>query len=220
MLSLKKNYLKKQIFALIGLFSIVLFSAFGCKQDDAAKKTDEAASDQPKVTYEVPKENGQATDVKPDGQINQGETQGSTDNQDKTKTEDQKGALKDEEKEIILTQAGKIVEIYGTFTNKESEAYKNLKDLDVYATKKLKDWIQTQTSKPQDQGDAFYGMTTKVLSSVVLESSQNSAKILVTTRREEIVESRQEPRVFYALIEVLMVKEEDQWKVDGLYWKK
>lgn len=230
----EKNTLRnKTSFFIIGVLLIIILSAFGCKEEETPT-TDSESNEQPKVTYEVPQESTDEPFVSQNGQeiqpdqpqdTPQDQTQDTTqDPSQSTDSQTQNGTTDSqqgpEDQTVLLSQTEKIVEIYGTFTNKGSEPYKNLKDLDIYATANMKGWIGSQTSKPFDQNAAFFGMTTKALSSVVLESSANNAKVLVTTKREEIVESRQQPRVFYALIEVQMVMEDDQWKVDGLYWQK
>ncbi|MBU1167886.1 hypothetical protein KKC60_05805, partial [Patescibacteria group bacterium] len=129
------------------------------------------------------------------------------------------GTTVDDQDQVIVKQAEKIVELFGSYTNKSKDAFKNFTDIKPFASEVMKTWLDNAASGTQDPNAPFYGVTTKAVSSAVLDSSANSARILVTTKREEITEQNQTPRTFYALIVVDMLKEGDEWKVNGLYWQ-
>lgn len=126
----------------------------------------------------------------------------------------------DSEEATLLRLASTLSEILGTFTNKDREPYKNLKDLKQYSSEKMQGWIDSKTSGAATSGaEPFYGITTRAISSGVLESSANSYKILVTCEREEIAEVVQTPKTFYQLLEMHFIKEGEDWLLDGAYWK-
>lgn len=122
----------------------------------------------------------------------------------------------------LKQQAEKFAEIYGTYTNKDKEPYKNFKELKPYATTKMQAWLDTylQTKKSPEESDApFYGVTTKALSSAVIESSADAKKILVTVKQEEITSKRATPQVSYKILLLNFKREKEEWKLDGIYWQ-
>lgn len=222
---------------------LVLLTAFGCKQDEAANENTEATNDQStQVTYNInpdttdtPTEDTTGTVTYDAENANQESTENtnaeaSTENtnvNENTNTNTNEASDSTEAKDTangedreVLDLSEKIVEIFGSYTNKGKEPYSNIKDIEGYATTSFKSWLDNLQEDTLDPNDAFYGITTKALSSAVLESTPNSATILVTTKREEITETSQAARTFYAMIVIEMVKEGGEWKANGLYWQE
>lgn len=113
----------------------------------------------------------------------------------------------------------KIVETYGSFTNKSRVPFKNLVDLDVYGTDRFKSWSAEQRRENVDPQAPFYGITTQALSIAPLEINAGGARLLVTTEREQVTETNETKNSYYQLIIVEMVRENDEWKLDGLFWQ-
>lgn len=113
----------------------------------------------------------------------------------------------------------KVVEIYGSFTNKSKTPFKNLLDLDVYGTERFKSWSASQRRQTINPQASFYGISTDALSVAPLEMSENNARLLVTTERKEVTETNETRNSFYQLIVVEMVRENNEWKLDGLFWQ-
>lgn len=130
----------------------------------------------------------------------------------------QDGATSDEDQVIKLSKV--LAEIYGTFTNKDLEPYKNLKNLKSYSSDAMNDWIDGKVANYQaSDSTSFYGITTKALSAGVLDSSSTDYQILVTCEREEISESSSSPKKYYQLIEMNFTKKGQDWILDGIYWQ-
>ena len=124
----------------------------------------------------------------------------------------------DEDQVIKLSKV--LAEIYGTFTNKDLEPYKNLKNLKSYSSDAMNDWIDSKVGSYQaSDSTSFYGITTQALSAGVLDSSSTDYKILVTCEREEISESSSSPNKYYQLIEMNFTKKGQDWILDGIYWQ-
>lgn len=124
----------------------------------------------------------------------------------------------DEQDVIKLAQV--LAEIYGTFTNKDLEPYKNLQDLETYASEDMQAWIKSKVDSYQaPDNTSFYGITTKALSAAVLDSSATEYQILVTTEREVIDESQPDSQKYFQLVEMNFIKSGDEWLLDSAYWQ-
>jgi hypothetical protein len=122
--------------------------------------------------------------------------------------------------EDVIKLAKVLAEIYGTFTNKDLEPFKNLQDLKTYASEDMQSWIEDKVSSYQaSDNTSFYGITTQSLSAAVLDSSATEYKVLVTTEREIVDESQSSPEKNYQLIEMNFVKSSDEWLLDSAYWQ-
>ncbi len=117
----------------------------------------------------------------------------------------------------IRTLAEKWVEIYGTFTNKDKEPFRNLKDLSPYATEKMQTAMDTlMAASKHDPNAAFFGRTTTALSSVVLSQKGSAATLLVTAKREDIIGTKPAPKSVYFMIRVELMRKGDEWKLDSV----
>lgn len=224
----------KFIYKLIFIFGIVvLLSAFGCK-NTLQKETANKGSNESKISANTLEAVNETVANEANSPLNSKSQKDSTNqtveknteesNQvDKSKadskTETDKTKTKDSEDEIRQL-AEKMAEIFGTYTNKDKEPYRNLKELKEYSTARMQNWLDKESSRPQNKGASFYGVTTKALSSTVLELNQSSAKVLVTTKREEIQATTKLPKTSYKLILIEFVKENEEWKLDGMYWQE
>lgn len=207
----------KNIFSKFGLLigAIVLLTALGCKkQEEAAPATNEVnLPSAPAVSFPA---NALANELLAnEAALSANETK------EEVLVEEKKEEVEKptEEDASLIAEAEKLTEIYGTFTNKDKEPYKNLREIKKYATTKTQAFLDEQMKKQIDSGAPFYGVTTKVLSSAMLESSGNAKKILVTVKKEEITSDKATPRTSYKMILINYVKEKEEWKVDGMYWQ-
>jgi hypothetical protein len=234
-----KNYLKfmfhKNLLTKLGLLFgvVILLTALGCKKTEpASTQIDEGAAESPSTTYQAnesltnektaivsPTASPTSPAVSPASSPTAVSSTASpvaspspTSPTPEAKTTDEDLALKQ--------QAEKLAEIYGTFTNKDKEPYKNYKELIPYATTKMQAWLDTKVEKSQSNNSAqFYGATTKALSSAIIESSADAKKILVTVKQEEISATQATPQVSYKILLLNFVKEKEEWKLNGIYWQ-
>lgn len=126
--------------------------------------------------------------------------------------------VQEDQEKTVLALASKIAEIYGTFTNKDKEAYKNLKTIKTYSTDKMKNWIDEQVAKPMDPKASFYGVTTKTISSGISDTTEKEMTAIVTAKREEITAQNNKPEVKYQILKLEFSKAGEEWKLNGAYW--
>lgn len=137
-------------------------------------------------------------------------------------TTNQEKELTEEEKLTLLKQSLKIkvrnfVERYGSFST--DAHFQNLKDLKNEMSSRL--WQETENyilQKEKEEIKEFYGVTTKVLSVEEISFKENEAEYLVSCQKEEI-KGNQLPKVFYQSLELKMIKENGEWRVDQIQWK-
>lgn len=219
------SFLKQATFAAL---LVVLLSAFGCRTNEE-EPTGENVNAEPEttVTFNIP-ESGEVAPAIED--VNDGVQSGdavSTNEQAETVTTDESTTVQEEsaqpvqgDEQEVIALAEKIVEIFGSFTNKSREPFKNVTDIEVYATDNLTPFLNSLKQNEIDPNAPFYGITTKALSTAVLTSSANNIELLITTEREEITDATQRGSKEFVLIKVDMVKQNDEWKVNGLYWQE
>ncbi len=205
------KYLKYSITIIFSLMILVLLTAFGCKkQEDSTGSSDSQTSvdSTEQITY---------NQIEPDNTVATENSQITDSNADNTGNQD--NSIQNNEDTLFLEKAEKLAEIFGTFTNKDKEAYKNLKDLKQYSNDKLVKWIDDKSKMPIDSSTPFYGMTTSALSSVFISQDSSKSKILVTVKREEITASSNTPKVSYKIILTTFEKSGEDWKLSGIYWQ-
>ncbi len=256
---MKNSKTKNNILIKLSLLfiSVIIFSAFGCKNEEDQAATEETSMDTAasEVTF-APPEPSATTDTTSDSSVTISETTDTTTELDDALTpttedptasdnlvndsavEDKdasldtgttatneasqpdvtSGVATDEEEVLKLSKV--LAEIYGTFTNKDLEPFKNFKNLKTYASEGMNKWIDSKVAGYQaSESTAFYGITTKALSAGTLNSSSTGYKILVTCEREEIIESSQSPDKFYQLVEMNFIKSGEKWLLDSAFWQ-
>lgn len=219
------NRQRKIYVATLSFSLVILLSAFGCKtNEDTTDAANVNTEPDTKAVFNVPEidtgTNNANTVAAPEEASTENDATASIPDEGKNVETNTTGTAetKDlESEEIVLAE--KIVEIFGSFTNKSREPFKNITDMEVYATTSLQPFLNASKQKDIDIDAAFYGVTTKVLSVAVLSTNANSTEMLITTERDEVTEDSQTGKKSYALIKVDMVKVNDEWKVNGLYWQ-
>lgn len=203
---------------IIGIFVVAVFSAFGCKEEEPAEETAETIDTTPDVTYTDTSEDANGEAEASDDTAEQTSENDSSANGDSEAGGEVVEAVTDDDK-ILLEQAEKLAEIFGTFTNKDKESYKNLSDLKQYSTDNLQKWFSEKMETPIDPNAPFYGITTKSISSAIVESTAESREILVTVRREEITSETVTPEVSYHVLLMTFEQVAGEWKLSGIYWQ-
>jgi len=137
--------------------------------------------------------------------------------------------LRPEEKLALLKNELKIkarnfAERYGSFST--DARFENLRDLKKEMTSRLWQEIENYISikeKSLDEArdkeliEEFYGVTTRALNVEEISFSEDKAEYLISCQREEI-KGTQVPRVFYQDLELTMVREKEEWKIDYVAW--
>lgn len=116
--------------------------------------------------------------------------------------------------------ARSFVERYGSYSNQSN--FENMEDLYAFMTERMKTttaaFVKQQRQMSQG-GSAYRGTTTHVLSVSARSQDNDSAMLLITTQRQESSAGSTSGRVFYQSIELRLLKEAAQWKVDEANWK-
>jgi hypothetical protein len=109
-----------------------------------------------------------------------------------------------------------FVERYGSYSS-ESE-FANLYDVMDLMTASLKAQTEAFITSAK-MSEEYYGVTTRVLSTDVLSSSETSAAVEASTQREESKGSPQNSEVSYKKLLLNCVKEDGLWKVASAVWQ-
>lgn len=127
-----------------------------------------------------------------------------------------RAGMSDAELTAVIVTAERFSERFGTFTNQDN--FQNFQNLKVYATPAMQTWMdgfaQNEQKQFKDQNIAFYGVTTKTLTSKVLSSRSDSIQVLVNTERREITDQSETPKITYQNIIVEMKRVNNDWKVN------
>ncbi|MFA5945694.1 MAG: hypothetical protein WC802_02170 [Patescibacteria group bacterium] len=108
------------------------------------------------------------------------------------------------------------------FASYSSESdFSNVADVLVLATKTFQAKLQgiAQDQRTRDLSTAYYGLSTKVIGSSVVQEAETSAEIKLMTQQQVSVGSPGNTTVQYKNITVDLVKEGDTWKVNGFAWE-
>lgn len=130
----------------------------------------------------------------------------------------------EEEEERLLTaedlkkMAFAIAERFGSYSNQGK--FGNIIDLKVYMNEEMKDWADDYVAEEREKeySGEYYGITTTALSGEVLTFNNDTADILINTRRKEV--SGTEETVFDQDIKISFEKTSSDWKISGAYWQK
>lgn len=138
-------------------------------------------------------------------------------------TQEEKPAVPASEEETsksnVLRLASDFAEKFGSYSNQSD--FQNIADLFPFMTTSMQSWAENyaETQRASISDGVYVGVTTKSLSRKFLSFNENSAEILVSTQRRESTGAMVNETVAYRDMELKMVKEGDNWKVDGVWWK-
>jgi len=110
-----------------------------------------------------------------------------------------------------------FAERFGSFSNQAP--LENLIELKPFMSRKMQIWTEELSKKPSKRVEIYHGFTTKALSSEILDIQEEVAKILVQTQRQEATKTTDNIRVFYQEIEMELIKESEEWKINEARWK-
>lgn len=217
------KYFKYPITIFFSLTLILVFTAFGCKEQEDDQEdnnnSEQTINSAEQVTYNETATtevvNNDGNDIKEEAVNNDNDENSSVENNQVATQESSNNS----EEEMLLEKSEKLAEIFGTYTNKDKESFKNLKDLKQYTTATLNSWIDRKSQEKIDSNAPFYGVTTSALSSVYLEKSNTKAKIIVTVKKEEITSKSNTPAIVYKVILMNFEKVNEDWKLSSIYWQ-
>ncbi len=113
-----------------------------------------------------------------------------------------------------------FVERFFTYSNQNDNVH--IEDVQTLATDKMNAWISTQQEK---QSSDYTGVTTQVLSTnnVLFDEVVGEARVEIQARQLLFVEAdndmgRIEEEEIIKKATVVILFEDDEWKVDGVWW--
>lgn len=110
-----------------------------------------------------------------------------------------------------------FAERFGSFSNQVP--LENLIELKPFMSKKMQLWTEELSKEPSKRVEIYHGFTTKALSSEIFDLQEEKAKALVQTQRQEATKTTDNIRVFYQEIEIELIKENGEWKINEARWK-
>ena len=115
--------------------------------------------------------------------------------------------------ELSVRQTATLVlERWGSFSNRNDGV--NVKDALPFVTESMAKWMKTQTK----ESGVFTGQTVEVLSLKIVSLDETAAELEGQTRRTR--ETLTEKNVVYQTAKINLVKNDEGWKVDGIFWLK
>ena len=126
-------------------------------------------------------------------------------------------APKEENAELEVKRlASLFAERFGSFSNQAP--LQNLIELKPFMTKKMQTWVDKEMQGPQEKTDPYHGFVTKAIFTKILDLGKEEAKVLIQTQRQEATKTTDNIRIFYQEIEMEIIKEGGEWKVDEARW--
>ncbi len=121
-------------------------------------------------------------------------------------------ATTEERERIYVKQLARtFVERFETYSNQNDN--RNIEDATELATANMASYIAT---KSQQEGSAYQGVTTKVISMDVVSFSGTSASVKIGAQVESQTQSASNTSYKNGRVELLKV--DGVWKVNGLFW--
>ena len=115
------------------------------------------------------------------------------------------------------TIARAFVERFGSFSSESG--YGNIDDVLTLATSGMQAQLESIAAEARAQGgDSYYGISTTILTIEELSRTEAEASFLITTQREESINSPANTTVRYQEIEVSLTANGDTWLVSGFAW--
>ena len=113
-----------------------------------------------------------------------------------------------------------FAERFGSFSTEAD--YQNLKDLFSMMTDSMRSWakgvVNFGEQKNSETDIIYFGVSTKVLNTKVLERTDDKMIVMLKTQRSE-KGGNKVPVVYYKDIKIELVKINEVWKVDKAYWQ-
>ncbi|PIY96822.1 MAG: hypothetical protein COY66_02750 [Candidatus Kerfeldbacteria bacterium CG_4_10_14_0_8_um_filter_42_10] len=161
---------------------------------------------------------GQTTNITP-GNTSITNTNGGNTNTSVTNTNDAEPTTTVEAS--LKTTASNFTERFGSYSNDSN--FENITKLAIYMSESMQEWADNYVEEQQadNQPDAaYYGITTKVLSTktVSLDENKGTAEFTVSTQRRE-TSGNQDAKVFYQDLSIKFIKESGSWKVNEANWQ-
>ena len=131
--------------------------------------------------------------------------------------DEEEEAQRETSKEDLKQMAFAVSERFGSYSNEGN--FGNINDLKIYMTDSMKLWADNYIEEQSEKEyiGNYYGITTTALVGEVTEFNDDSASVIVTTKRKEVKD--QQENVYNQDIIINFNKVGDEYKVDDAYWQ-
>lgn len=124
--------------------------------------------------------------------------------------------------EDLVRMASAFAERFGSFSNQSD--YGNIRDLQIFMTESMKNWAENYINDARikkTQTTIYYGIVTKAIANEVkrFDVDTGQAEILIKTQRRESAGITGNSTTFYQDIIIKYAREQNVWRVDGIYWQ-
>ncbi|PIT90032.1 hypothetical protein COU23_00740 [Candidatus Kuenenbacteria bacterium CG10_big_fil_rev_8_21_14_0_10_36_11] len=126
-------------------------------------------------------------------------------------------SYEEKEKAQLQQLVSAFVERYGSYSNQTD--FENLTDLMPFMSQSLKRWAENLIDSKRVNSNSqapYYGVTTKVLKTEIIEFTDELVKIKVATQKSEMFGTDYNSKVSYEDLTVSLIKEEGVWKVNEI----
>ena len=111
-----------------------------------------------------------------------------------------------------------FAERYGSYSS--DLPFKNFEDLKSEMTPNMiAKTEQLKAEKARQTTDGYYGQEIRAMTGDITSYTETSATIMVNTQRAQYIGNSQTPIINYIKIEIQLVKDGQQWKVDNADWQ-
>lgn len=115
------------------------------------------------------------------------------------------------------TIARTFVERFGSYSSESN--FVNVEDILSLATDDFQDDLNDIIERARrNADDAYYGISTVIITTKVVNESASAVTLRLTTQREEAIDDPANASVRYQDIVVHLVKVGDDWLIDGFTW--
>jgi len=120
----------------------------------------------------------------------------------------------------VEAMARSFAERFGSYSNQGN--FENLTDLYPFMTDKMRSWADDFIVKNKTQavtGTEYLGVTTKALSTKIVEQEKNKIIITVSSSRRESTATKINNKIYMQDLQLVFVRDNDLWKVNEAQWQ-
>jgi len=123
------------------------------------------------------------------------------------------------ERQILRSTAVSFTQIYGSYST--HQPYANIASARVLMSQRFRTASDRILADHADDSPtaAYYGLETTAVSVTIGTLDLSAAEIAVSVQRRESVGTSANARILYDILNLTMVKEQNQWRVDAATWE-
>jgi len=122
------------------------------------------------------------------------------------------------ERQRVKNTSVLFTERFGSFSNQGD--YQNIKDVMPLMTSSMQDWAEGQIGEGAADGEPYYGVSTKVISTNIksFDLATGRAEVNLDAQRHE-TRTGEEARTYYQTLNLVLIKVGSEWLIDFAKWQ-